>query len=95
LYDISSILERPHATQELLSAEKTPTLPMALPAYELLLESWRNLQPVIPELSYYIGVGIEKIEEYVTKGRKSRVYALAMSKFYLAIAAACIFLHGL
>ena len=83
MYDISAILEPPHATQELLSAEETPTLAMALPAYELLLDAWRKLQPVIPELSYYIGVGIEKIEEYVAKARKSRVYALAMSKLLL------------
>lgn len=55
-------------------------LPMALPAYELLLNAWRKLQPVIPELSHYIWVGIEKIEEYVAKGRKSHVYALAMSE---------------
>lgn len=79
LYDILAVLEVPHAAQELLSAEKTPTLAMALPAYEMVNASWLNLQTVIPELSHFIGVGIEKINEYVTKGRKSRVYALAMS----------------
>jgi hypothetical protein len=33
----------------------------------------------IPELSHYIGLGFAKIMEYVSKGRRSRIYALAMS----------------
>ncbi|PPR08201.1 hypothetical protein CVT24_001388 [Panaeolus cyanescens] len=65
-------------TQELLSFEKTPTLSVALPAFEILVDSWLTLQQTIPELAHYIGVGIAKIQEYVTKGRKSRIYALAM-----------------
>jgi hypothetical protein len=76
---IQAILLVPHAAQELLSAEKTPTLSVALPAYELLLNSWLHLQTELPMLKHYIGVGIDKIQEYVDKGRKSRIYALAMS----------------
>ncbi|KAJ7235800.1 hypothetical protein C8J57DRAFT_1088647, partial [Mycena rebaudengoi] len=78
LHDIQAILLVPHAAQELLSAEKTPTLSVALPAYELLLNSWLHLQTELPMLKHYIGVGIDKIQEYVDKGRKSRIYALAM-----------------
>ncbi|KAJ6473957.1 hypothetical protein C8R47DRAFT_1053485 [Mycena vitilis] len=78
LHDIQSILAIPHAAQELLSAEKTPTLSAALPAFELLLDSWINLQQELPMLGHYIGVGITKIQEYVNKGRKTRAYALAM-----------------
>ncbi|KAJ7697181.1 hypothetical protein B0H17DRAFT_928548 [Mycena rosella] len=78
LSDIQLILSIPHAAQELLSAEQTPTLSMALPAFELLLESWLCLQKELPELAHYIGVGIAKIQEYVNKGRQSRIYALAM-----------------
>jgi hypothetical protein len=65
--------------QELLSAEKTPTLSLALPIFELLIIKWLELQTELPELGHYIGVGIAKIQEYVIKGRKSRIYALAMS----------------
>ncbi|KAJ7113970.1 hypothetical protein C8R44DRAFT_630501, partial [Mycena epipterygia] len=73
LTDIQLILSIPHAAQELLSVEKkkTPTLLMALPAFELLLESWLNLQTELPELAHYIGVGIAKIQEYMNKGHKS------------------------
>ncbi|KAJ7721832.1 hypothetical protein DFH07DRAFT_867753 [Mycena maculata] len=79
LHDIQTILAVPHAAQELLSAEKTPTLSAALPAFEILLESWIDLQTKLPMLSHYIGVGIVKIQEYAAKGRKTRAYALAMS----------------
>ncbi|KAF8154650.1 hypothetical protein B0H34DRAFT_616846, partial [Crassisporium funariophilum] len=37
LNDIVTVLEQPHFVQKLLSAEKTPTLSLALPAFELLL----------------------------------------------------------
>jgi hypothetical protein len=80
LHDIRSILQVPHAAQELLSAEKTPTLSQAIPAYEMVVQAWFDLQKVLPELAHYIGVGIAKIQEYVAKGRTSRVYALAMGK---------------
>jgi hypothetical protein len=81
LHHIHHILEIPNIAQELLSAEKTPTLSMALPAYELLVVAWTDLAKEIPELSHYIKVGISKIMEYISKGRRSRIYALAMSTF--------------
>ncbi|KAJ7498281.1 hypothetical protein B0H11DRAFT_2155600 [Mycena galericulata] len=64
LNDIQLILSIAHAAQELLSAEKST-------------DSLDDIK--IPELAHYIGVGIAKIQEYVNKGRKSRIYALAMS----------------
>ena len=79
LRDIYNVLHVPHVTQEILSAEKTPTLSMALPAYELLLLSWRRQQQHFPHLADAIGTGIDKIEEYVAHSRKTRAYALSMS----------------
>jgi hypothetical protein len=79
LNHIHQILEVPHKCQELLAAEKTPTLLLALPAYEALILMWKQLAKEIPELSHYIGLGIAKIMEYILKGRRSRIYALAMS----------------
>ncbi|KAH9164363.1 ribonuclease H-like domain-containing protein, partial [Lactarius sanguifluus] len=75
---IHQILEIPHRAQELLAAEKTPTLAMALPVYEKLVELWKSLALSIPEMSHYIGLGIAKIMEYVSKGRRNKIYALAM-----------------
>jgi hypothetical protein len=82
LHHIHQILEIPHRCQELLAAEKTPTLALALPTYETLVVLWTHLAAVIPELSHYIRLGIAKIMEYVSKGRRSRIYALAMSEFH-------------
>lgn len=79
LQDIQQILEVPHTAQELLSSERTPTLPMALPAYEELAVKWRELQGTIWELSHYISIGLEKLEQYRNEGRKTRIYALSMS----------------
>ncbi|KAF9523888.1 hypothetical protein CPB83DRAFT_750385, partial [Crepidotus variabilis] len=73
-----TVLEKAHSAQELLSAEKTPTLSAALPAFELLLVAWTNLQKEIPEISHYIVVSVMKIREYVEKSRSSRIYALAI-----------------
>jgi len=63
---------------------------MALPAFEMLIVSWLSLQETIPELAHYIGVGIAKIQEYVKKGRQSRIYALAMSKLFPINQAICL-----
>ncbi|KAH9080277.1 ribonuclease H-like domain-containing protein, partial [Lactarius deliciosus] len=75
---IHQILEIPHRAQELLAAEKTPTLAMALPVYEKLIELWKSLALSIPEMSHYIGLGVTKIMEYISKGRHNKIYALAM-----------------
>ena len=37
-----------------------------------------GLAKEIPEISHYIDLGVAKIMEYVSKGRRSRIYALAM-----------------
>lgn len=86
--DIHQILEIPHAAQQLLSSSRTPSLSMALPAFEVLVEAWKNTRTIIPELSHYIDVGIVKIDEYVVKSRKSRAHALAMSMYSFALSAA-------
>ncbi|KAG1731187.1 uncharacterized protein EDB91DRAFT_1058878, partial [Suillus paluster] len=78
LCDIHQIIEVPHAAQELLASERTPTLSMALPAYELLLTKWTELKGTIWELAHYIGIGLDKLTNYIHQGRKTRIYALAM-----------------
>lgn len=51
---------------------------MALPVYEDLLKKWKDLQVTLPELEHYINVGISKLEEYIGKAHKTRIYAHAM-----------------
>lgn len=80
LRDIHQVLEIAHSTQESLSAELTPTLSMAMPLYEILIESWTVLKSTIPELSHYIDVALSKLKQYIKEGRKTRIYALSMGK---------------
>lgn len=79
LYDIHQVLQVAHLAQELLSAERTPTLSMALPVFETLITKWQELSVTIPELKHFIDIGISKLEEYLAKTRKTRIYALSMS----------------
>jgi len=79
LTDLHEILKLPHATQELLSAEKTPTLFFTLPAFKILVDSLLQKQKVIPKLLHFIGVGISKIIKYLRKCRQSQIYALVLS----------------
>ncbi|KAJ2928061.1 hypothetical protein H1R20_g9035, partial [Candolleomyces eurysporus] len=80
LEDIHQVLHVAHLVQELLSGERTPTLSIALPTYELLISKWKDLKRTIPELAPFIGQGIRKIEEYMAETRKSRIYAHAMDE---------------
>ena len=80
LQEILVILEVAHCAQQLVSSELTPTLSIALPAYEILLQSWRNLCVQLPHFSHFIQRGIAKIEEYVHLSRRSRIYVYAMGK---------------
>ncbi|KIM42939.1 hypothetical protein M413DRAFT_18544 [Hebeloma cylindrosporum] len=77
LYDIVQVLQVAHLAQELLLA---PTLCMALPVFETLINKWDHLSSTIPELKHVIDIGISKLEEYVAKTRKTRTYALSMTK---------------
>src|SRR5258708_25747175 len=49
LCDIHQVLEVAHLAQEVLSAEKTSTLALALPAYEAILINWTRCLEVIPD----------------------------------------------
>ncbi|CAE6365245.1 unnamed protein product [Rhizoctonia solani] len=79
LQDIRSVLSILHEAQELLSAEKTPTLALALPVYETLLEALDDCVDKFPELRYAIERGIDKLSDYVSKARNLPVYTLAMA----------------
>lgn len=58
LSNIQQILNIPHHCQELLAAEQTPTLAMAIPIYKILVVKWKCLVREIPELAHYINLGV-------------------------------------
>lgn len=79
LTDICEFLAAPHAVQELLSAEKTPTLSLVLPMYEDLIQLLTAMLPKLGKIGHAIRTAILKLKEYLAKSRETRVYALAMS----------------
>ncbi|KAJ7629923.1 hypothetical protein B0H17DRAFT_1164250 [Mycena rosella] len=78
LRDVRQFLQVPHVVQELVSAEKTPTLCIVLPLYERLIIMLRDLKRQLPKLGHAISAAIRKLEEYLALSRCAPIYALAM-----------------
>ncbi|KAI0673772.1 ribonuclease H-like domain-containing protein [Trametes maxima] len=79
LQDIREFLHLPHLVQEVLSAEQTPTVSQALPAYERLVKLLKLTAGKYPKISHAINASISALERYMHYTRQTRVYALAMS----------------
>ncbi|KAG8794220.1 hypothetical protein FRC12_000167 [Ceratobasidium sp. 428] len=79
LEDICSVLSILHNAQELLSAERTPTVALALPVYETLLVTLSQIRATFPELGHAITRGIDKLKGYISKTHSIPLYALAMA----------------
>ncbi|KAE9384891.1 hypothetical protein BT96DRAFT_756760, partial [Gymnopus androsaceus JB14] len=71
-------LEIPHLFQQCLSAEKTPTLCDAIPAFEAMLGKWSELRHSHWDIRSAIIAGMEKLEDYIDIIRGVPVYTLAM-----------------
>ncbi|KAF8814041.1 hypothetical protein BYT27DRAFT_7083097, partial [Phlegmacium glaucopus] len=78
LKDYQKILEVPHAFQEILSGENTPTLCYSIPAFQSFIDLWTQLKEDVPEWEEIIEPGLVKLEEYVE--RLNDVHVLAMGK---------------
>ncbi|KAG8695826.1 hypothetical protein FRC11_001185, partial [Ceratobasidium sp. 423] len=81
LQDICSVLLVLHHAQELLSAEKTPMLALALPMYEVLINALNDciIESKFPELAYVINCTMCKLQLYLTKAHDLLVYTLTMA----------------
>lgn len=78
LNDIRMVTSVPHAAQESLSSDSTPTLSYSLPFYHAVTDKWEHLKQGRPLLSPYIEIAIQKVQEYINKSRLSRTYLLAV-----------------
>lgn len=72
----------PHAFQQRLSAEKTPTLCDAVPSFESMLRAWQRQKAEWPHLAPVINAGMEKLASYRDRLEDVPAYVLAMSKSY-------------
>lgn len=79
-FESSRARQVPHAFQQRLSAEKTPTLGDALPAFEALIHVWEQQQADYPETADIIQQGLDKLGSYEERLEKVPAYALAMSE---------------
>lgn len=71
----------PHAFQEILSGEKTPTLSYTIPSFSSFISSWEVLMEENPEWKAIIQPGLDKLEDYEEK--LTEVNLVAMGKLYL------------
>ncbi|KZP25456.1 hypothetical protein FIBSPDRAFT_733815 [Athelia psychrophila] len=85
LADIHKFLQIPHVVQELVSAEKTPTLSLVLPMYEQLIGMLRDLKFELPKLGHAIEAASIKLDEYMGKTRKTPMHVFAMGKFLVLV----------
>ncbi|KAF8148231.1 hypothetical protein B0H34DRAFT_668958, partial [Crassisporium funariophilum] len=67
LETIKDILMIPHAFQQVLSFEKTPTLGDTIPAFQAMITAWKKLQNEQPEVTDIIQAGLDKLEGYQDK----------------------------
>lgn len=70
----------PHAFQQRLSAEATPTLCEALPAFESMKRVWTTQKDEMPEVASIIDAGLDKLEEYRERADLVPAFVLAMGK---------------
>ncbi|KAL4262028.1 Zinc finger BED domain-containing [Pleurotus pulmonarius] len=74
-----SILAVPHAFQQKLSSEKTPTLSHAIPSFEAMRMKWMQQQTKYPHLRNIIQAGLDKLDNYQHRMELSPAYILAMA----------------
>jgi hypothetical protein len=66
--------------QQALSFEKTPTLPVAVPAYELFQRNLQQLQEEDPDSHIIIQAGIQKLDLYSGIAMRTPACLLAVGK---------------
>lgn len=76
----ANVIQVPHAFQQRLSAEKTPTLGNALPAFEAMISVWERTQIENPEVADIIQKGLDKLGTYRERMESVPAYTLAMRK---------------
>ncbi|KAJ7794507.1 hypothetical protein B0H13DRAFT_1675373, partial [Mycena leptocephala] len=79
----------PHAFQQRLSAEKTPTLGDALPAFEAMIKAWEKQQLSYPETAHIVQEGIYKLESYRDRVQDVPAYILSMREFSISLLCRC------
>jgi hypothetical protein len=75
----------PHAFQDILGAEKTPTLCYSIPAYSAFIKLWKDQMNGNYGWRNIIQPGLDKLEDYQDQLADSPAYVLAMGKILYPI----------
>ncbi|PBK87565.1 hypothetical protein ARMGADRAFT_1122314, partial [Armillaria gallica] len=70
-------LQVPHAFQQKLSADKTPTLALAIPSFRRMIQLWEDLKIKFPDTVPAVQDGIDKLKTYRTRTEVVPAYTLA------------------
>ncbi|KAJ6614682.1 hypothetical protein B0H10DRAFT_1802927, partial [Mycena sp. CBHHK59/15] len=89
-YLLLTFLQVPHAFQQTLSVETTPTLGDALPTFEAMIQMWEKQQTEHPETSDIMQKGIDKLSLYQERVEDVPTCILAMSEICFSL---CTFYH--
>jgi len=90
LSDIRKFLNVFHTAQQIVSAEKTPTLSIVIPIYEQLISMLTDLKKHLPNLVHAIDASIDKLKEYMEKAQSTKMYVLAMCKSFSETVSYCV-----
>ncbi|KAK0433854.1 ribonuclease H-like domain-containing protein [Armillaria borealis] len=77
---IHQILAVPHAFQQKLSADKTPTLSLAIPSFRRMIQLWQGLKITFPDAAPALDEGLEKLATYRERLDIVPAYTLATSE---------------
>lgn len=64
-----------------MSGESTPLLSGAVPAFELLIISWKNIVEKAAHLKPIVDIGLTWADTYAGKMGETMAYAVAMCQF--------------
>ncbi|KDQ07396.1 hypothetical protein BOTBODRAFT_72896, partial [Botryobasidium botryosum FD-172 SS1] len=78
LEQVAEVLKIPHQVQQVMSSKTTPSLSMAVPAMEAMVQGWDILEAKMPHLSVMISAGRLKIQQYLSVMRNQKAYVIAM-----------------
>jgi len=70
----------PHAFQDILGTEKTPSLPYTIRAFFAFIQRWKELEKSNVRWREIIKPGLEKLETYEEELEHTSAYVLAMGK---------------
>ena len=68
----------PHAFQDILGAEKTPTLCYSIPAFASFIRLWKEMAAEKLEWKDIIQPGLDKLKDYQDRLADTPAYVVAM-----------------